>query len=117
MTEPRVPSPLPIDAVLKRREAVVSSEAGARTYLMDARSGRRFALEDVGARVWALLESPQTVKNLLEELVSEFEVDAEACETGLRPFLEVLLSDGLLEVTTCERILPAEPRGNSRASG
>lgn len=103
--------PMASNALLKRRDAIVSSEAGPRTFMMDAGTGRQFALEGVGARIWALLEFPRTVRDLLERLVGEFEVDAEACETELRPFLEALVNDGLLEVAGCETILPAEQRG------
>lgn len=96
---------LPLDATLKRADAIVSSQAGSRTHMMDARTGRQFALEDSGARVWALLESPRTVRDLLQHLASEFDVDAVACDADVHPFLEMLLRDGLLEVAACERML------------
>lgn len=89
---------LSIDTVLQRSDAVVSTEAGGRTSMMDIVKGQYFWLEDVGARVWALLESPRSVGEIRDQLVREFEVDAKVCEAELRPFLRTLLEQGLLDI-------------------
>jgi hypothetical protein len=89
---------LSVDTMLRRSDAVVSTEAGARTSMMDIVKGQYFGLEDVGARVWALLESPRSVGDIRDQLVREFEVDATVCEAELRPFLRTLLDQGLLDI-------------------
>jgi hypothetical protein len=90
---------LSVDTMLRRSDAVVSTEAGARTSMMDIVKGQYFGLEDVGARVWALLESPRSMGDIRDRLVLEFEVDVSVCEAELRPFLRTLLDEGLLDIT------------------
>jgi len=89
---------LSLDAVLRRSDAVVSTETGGRTSLMDVGTGRYFSLEDVGARIFAVLESPRSLRDLHEQLVREFDVDVPVCEAELRAFVNTLLACGLLEV-------------------
>lgn len=57
------------------------------------------ALDRVGARVWALLEAPQTDAALISTLTSEFEVDAERCRADLDPFLTRMVEIGVLEAS------------------
>lgn len=73
---------VPSDDVLMR---ALEGEA----VLLDLASGTYFGLNDVGARVWELLEGGATVADLRRALHDEFEVE----EAVLREDLAALLAD------------------------
>ena len=55
-----------------------------------------FTLNEVGARVWELLDGRHTVADIRDQLVSEFEVSASTAEAHLLEFLMSLDALGAL---------------------
>jgi hypothetical protein len=66
--------------------------------ILNLRDGVYYGLEDVGARVWALLQSPISIGQIVEALVSEYDVDAARCECDVRALVDDLLSRQLVEI-------------------
>jgi hypothetical protein len=55
-------------------------------------------MNPVGARVWDLLKQPQSVTELRNALLDEYEVDEVRCGDDLLALLETMRSEGLIEV-------------------
>ena len=47
--------------------------------------------------MWALLENSKSMAELVADLMKEYDVDAERCESDLIPFLDSLKNNGLIE--------------------
>lgn len=58
------------------------------------------ALDRVGGRVWALLETPRADADLVEALTAEFAVDEDRCRADLAPFLARMVTIGTLVAET-----------------
>ena len=56
-----------------------------------------YVLNDTGARIWELLDSPTTAEQLASTIAREFEVSPEASAQDVSEFLESLLSGGLIQ--------------------
>jgi hypothetical protein len=56
-----------------------------------------YVFNDVGARIWELLEGGQAEDAVVATLTTEFEVDAERSRADLLSFVEVLRQAGLVE--------------------
>ena len=52
-------------------------------------------INEIGSRIWQLIESPVLVSDLCGILLDEFEVDPEVCEREVTTFLSQLVSEGL----------------------
>ena len=65
--------------------------------LMDVRSERYFALDDVGLRFWHVLLDTQTLDEAIATLAAEYEVDQAKLERDLRKFVNTLEAKGLLQ--------------------
>jgi hypothetical protein len=76
----------------------LSSAVGDETVILHFGAGTYFGLDDVGTRVWQLIEQPRTVGDLLDRIVEEYDVERERCEATILPFLEDLAANGLLLV-------------------
>lgn len=77
---------------------VLASEFGDELIILNLRDGVYYGLEDVGARIWQLLQRPISVAALREALVTEFEVDPARCEHDVLTLLADLAGKGLVEI-------------------
>jgi hypothetical protein len=86
-------------AIVSRRENVIACNLMEETVLLDLQSGVYFGLNPVGTRIWALMGSPRRLNDIRDELLEEFDVDAETCESSVRQFVNELAGKGLVEFT------------------
>ncbi len=61
-------------------------------------SGVYFGLDEVGARIWRLLEREIRVEEIERALVAEYEVDAGACAEDVCRLLEEMRDAGIVEI-------------------
>ncbi len=65
----------------------ISAKVGDEIVMMSAEEGKYIGLNDVGARIWELLDMPQTRDELEVRLLEEFEVTPEMCRSEIDTFL------------------------------
>ena len=85
--------------LVRQARAIPFTPVGDDHLAIDAESGSCWALDRVGARVWALLDPPVTLASLCSRLREEFEVDEETCRRDVTQLLERLLEEGLVLAT------------------
>jgi hypothetical protein len=66
--------------------------------ILDLKSGVYFGLNEVGARIWHLLQEPKIVNEVFETILEEYEVEPERCEHELVTLLQELAVHGFIEV-------------------
>jgi hypothetical protein len=76
----------------------VSTELDGRAVILDVTSGTYYELNEVGSRVWTLIQSTIQVTDIHEQLLAEYEVDPELCMQDLLALLRQLASVGLVQV-------------------
>lgn len=86
-----------LDAIVVAARTQVSSILGGEAAILDTARGVYFGLNSVATRVWGLIQQPRTVRELRDSLVSEYEVEAERCESDLLSLLNELLAAGLIQ--------------------
>jgi len=87
VTEPR----------FRRRLDAPAAPLGDRLLVLDVARARFVGLNAVGARLWALLETPSSADDLVARLLAEFEVDAATCRIETAAVLRDLVARGLVE--------------------
>lgn len=85
------------DSRLTPAKHVVSTMHGARTVLLDSRSGRYYGLDEVGSRIWNLAEEGFAASSIAEQLAQEYDAPAQKLERDVRDFIAQLKSSRLLE--------------------
>lgn len=78
----------------------VATQLGAEVVILGVEAGRYFGLNEVGARVWALVQKPIRVAALCSELESEFEVDPKELERDVLELLADMQDKGLIDVAS-----------------
>ncbi|HSY59976.1 MAG TPA: PqqD family peptide modification chaperone [Terriglobales bacterium] len=76
----------------------ISCPLGEESAILNLKNSMYYGLDPVGARVWSLLQQPRSIREVRDALLSEYEVEADQCETDLLALLEKMLSEGLIEV-------------------
>ncbi len=76
----------------------ISVELAGDVVILSTKSGVYYGLDEVGARIWHLLKEPQTVQDLLDTILQEFDATADQCEPDLLDLLCDLRSKGLVEI-------------------
>jgi hypothetical protein len=93
----RNPAQQRVDSRLTPAKHVVSTMHGARTVLLDSRSGRYYGLDEVGSRIWNLAEAGFAASSIAEKLAQEYDAPAEKLKQDVDAFIYELKSSRLLE--------------------
>lgn len=79
-------------------EHQISSDLGSESVILNMKTGIYHGLNEVGARVWNLIEKAITVKSIKQVLLEEYEIDTDICTNDLFSLLNDLQSAGLIEI-------------------
>ena len=86
---------------ISRSLDIVATEMDGEYLIMSIEQGSYIALRDVSARIWELLEKPQTPAALVEALLGEYAVDPDTCEREVNDFLKEMVDCNLITIRHC----------------
>jgi len=75
---------------------VLAQEVSGEMVLLDLNNEQYLGLNEVGARVWQLLEKNIDLKSVYETLLSEYDVDAEVLEGDLNQLIAEMRNAGVI---------------------
>src|SRR5438128_419953 len=78
----------------------VSCEIDREAVILHLKSGVYYGLNEVGARVWGLLQQERRIAEIEQTIAAEFEVTPERCAADVRALLEQFHAAGLIEVVS-----------------
>lgn len=67
--------------------------------VLDLKSEQYYGLNDVAARIWALIQRPTTVRDIRDAILAEFDVAADRLDRDLAAWLTDMAKEGLVEIT------------------
>ena len=80
----------------QRNAALLHSTVGGDVVALDVDRGRCFGMEEVGARIWQLLERPIDMPAICDILTSEYDVDPQTCAAEVRDFIHLGIAEGVV---------------------
>lgn len=83
MPTPSQLNEIPSTAVISSTKELLSSELSGEAVILDMASGIYYGLNEVGARVWELVQQPRSLESVHTILVAEYSVDPEVCRRDL----------------------------------
>jgi hypothetical protein len=83
-------------------EIVVSRELEGEAVILNLESGVYFGLNEVGARIWALIQQYGSLRKVLETIQEEYEVAPQVLESDLLQLVGQLHARGLVNLTQPE---------------
>ena len=76
----------------------VSCDLSGESAILNLKAGVYYGLNEVGTRVWNLIQEPRRVSELKDAILQEYEVEPHRCEVDIMTLLQDLLENGLIEV-------------------
>jgi Coenzyme PQQ synthesis protein D (PqqD) len=86
-------------AVITSTQNQLSSQLADEVVILNLDSGIYYGLNEVGARIWELVQQPRSFAELHSILLEEYDVDSDACQQDLTNILLDLRSRNLVEVS------------------
>ncbi|MFT7221795.1 MAG: hypothetical protein ACI8Z1_003418 [Candidatus Azotimanducaceae bacterium] len=74
----------------------IAQEVNGETVILDLKSEQYFSLDTVGTRVWQLLQETTSLRQIFDQLVTEYEVEPEQLEEDLGALIDSLVQEGLI---------------------
>ena len=82
----------------KLSDEVLSQEVNGETVLLDLEGESYFGLNEVGTRIWQLLQSEHSVAGMVDSLSVEYDVSREQLESDVSDLLDKLTEAGLVSL-------------------
>jgi hypothetical protein len=82
--------------MIKRQDGWLAAQVGEELVMMSVDSGVYIGLNDVGARVWDLIETPRDMGELCSTLSEEFDTTPDVCRPEVEAFLAQLEQRGAI---------------------
>jgi hypothetical protein len=86
------------ESVVVASRDVMTADFSPDLVLLNLQDGIYYGVEEVGTRVWTLIESPVAVRTILDTIAAEFDVARARSDRDVRAFLEELVDRGLATV-------------------
>lgn len=86
-----------IDSRFIRNTEILSTDMDGETVMMSINKGKYFGINPSGSIIWALLEQPRNVAEIVDTLISKYDVSAESCQEEVIGFLMKLKEKKLIE--------------------
>lgn len=96
-TTPSAPT-ITLDTQVQRNTDIVSADVDGEAVMMSIEQGNYYGANKMGTRIWELLEEPRQVSAICDQLIKDFEVDAETCHSDVLGYLAHLSDHKLVEV-------------------
>lgn len=76
----------------------ISSDLGGEVAILNLKNGVYYGLNEMGARIWELIQEPKTLHDIHTLILEEYDVEPERCEQDLLGLLTKMADQGLIEV-------------------
>jgi hypothetical protein len=67
--------------------------------ILSLKNGVYYGLNEVGARIWKLIQQPVSVRQVNQVLLAEYDVDPEQCQRDVAVLLQELAGKGLIQIS------------------
>ena len=79
-------------------DQALSQEVNGETVILDLKSESYFGLDEVGTRIWQLLQEHGDVQKAFDVMLGEFDVEEDQLENDMNALLDKMLENGLLHI-------------------
>ena len=84
------------DTVIQRKPDLLFNEIDGEVVMLSVENGEYYGMDQIGSRIWELLERPMEFKILVDTLLKEYLVSEKQCKEDTLKFLYLLDEKQLL---------------------
>ena len=90
--------PLSEDSFVVAVDGLTSADLGGEAVVLDAHSGRYFGLNELGVRIFDLLQTETSVQTIIDTLLGEYDVERERLREDVLAFIQNMQDQRLVKV-------------------
>ena len=87
-----------LNTQVKASNDQVSCELADESAILDLKKGVYYGLDPVGARIWEMIQQPQSVAAVVAQITDEYDVETEQCTQDVLALFSQLLQNDLIEI-------------------
>jgi hypothetical protein len=87
-------------ATVSRAPYITVTEVKGLVAMLSVKLGKLYCLDEVGSRIWQLIEVPSPVNHLCDTLAGQYGAERSEIERDLLDFLQTLAERGLIRLTS-----------------
>ena len=88
-----------LDTIINKNLEIDDTDLDGEKVMMNLDKGEYFMMNEVGSRIWEIINEPMNVKSIVDALRSEYEVDEETCKDTVIEFLGRLNNANLISIS------------------
>ena len=88
-----------LDTVINKNLEIDDTDLDGEKVMMNLDKGEYFMMNEVGSRIWEIINESINVRGIIETLRSEYEVDEETCKDTVIEFLGRLNDAELISIS------------------
>lgn len=88
-----------LNNIISRNPEIDATDLDGEVVMMNMEKGQYFMMNEVGSRIWEIIEEPMKISELIDTLLGEFEVERDECENTVMEFLNDLSYGDLIKVS------------------
>jgi hypothetical protein len=89
-------SGLSLETFVRQGPGLIEAQIDNEIVALNVDTGTCYGLNKVGARIWNLIRQPTRVRDIRDQLLTEFKVEPDICTQEVLELLEELSSEGLI---------------------
>jgi len=89
-----------LNSTISHSEDMLATDLDSEIIIMHVDSGQYINLKDVGSDIWRQISEPKSVSDIINTLLSEYDVAAETCEKEVMAYLDELAGADLIKIET-----------------
>lgn len=87
-----------LDTLVEQNSSIDAADLNGEKVMMNLDLGQYFALNEVGSRIWEIMNEPISVNDIISKLLDEYSVDSETCKNTVLKFLESMNDAELINI-------------------
>ena len=87
-----------LDSTVAVSKEQASADLRDEAAILNLKDGVYYGLDPVGARIWKLIQTPRTVREVRDMILEEYDVEADCCEKDLIELLQQLAKNDLIYI-------------------
>lgn len=87
---------LSLVSIIKTNKDVISSDMNGDIALLKIDDRSYYHMNKVGARIWNVIQEPKAIKDLIEIVENEYDIEKEQCKDDIINLLQELLNNELI---------------------
>ena len=83
--------------ILLKAKGIEAVSMGDELAMLNIESGQYVMLNDVGKVIWEKIDGTNTIEDIIQQLLKEYDVDETVCREEATEFIQLLLEEKIIE--------------------